>query len=154
MCSIRFHLSCYGIQHIPEGSYICDLCKSNIKNVECVLCLHKGGAMKQLSNEKWAHVTCVILSKNFYFDDYYLLTNIKQSESSEDLSICSECNRSQGDKEICERCGKPYRYFCIYFKGGVIQYEEKDKRMRFIIKQCNNDNRDELKEIRKLIYQK
>ena len=153
-CNVSFHLSCYGIQNIPEGSYICDLCKSNIKNVECVICLHKGGAMKQISNEKWAHVTCVILSRHFYFDDYYLLTNIKQSESSEDLSICSECKRSQGEKEICECCGRPYHYFCIYFKGGVIQYEEKDKRMRFIIKQCSNENRDELKEIRKLIYQK
>jgi hypothetical protein len=37
--------ACYGIQKIPEGSWLCRPCALGIKPV-CILCPRMGGAMK------------------------------------------------------------------------------------------------------------
>ncbi|XP_062098218.1 uncharacterized protein LOC133804082 isoform X3 [Humulus lupulus] len=46
-CLIRVHQGCYGVSRIPKGNWYCRPCRSNSKNIVCVLCGYGGGAMTQ-----------------------------------------------------------------------------------------------------------
>ena len=54
-CQMTVHQMCYGIVNIPEEDWICDTCSfyldngEKAKEIECVLCPIKGGAMKPSS---------------------------------------------------------------------------------------------------------
>lgn len=54
-------LDCYGIPYIPEGQWLCRKCTvSPDRAVSCVLCPHEGGAFKQTTTGKWAHLLCAM----------------------------------------------------------------------------------------------
>ncbi|XP_074276607.1 uncharacterized protein LOC141600301 isoform X2 [Silene latifolia] len=44
-CLIRIHQACYGISRVPKGEWLCRPCRTNSKDVACVLCGYGGGAM-------------------------------------------------------------------------------------------------------------
>ena len=48
-CDICVHQACYGVQTIPEGSWLCRPCALGIRP-QCILCPKTGGAMK---STKW-----------------------------------------------------------------------------------------------------
>ncbi|RUS88301.1 hypothetical protein EGW08_003939 [Elysia chlorotica] len=59
-CDICVHQACYGIQTIPEGTWLCRICALGIKPM-CLLCPKRGGAMKPTkSATKWTHVSCAL----------------------------------------------------------------------------------------------
>ena len=58
-CGLVVHSNCYGIQYLTKNigfSWKCDACKEmdieKVKNLECILCPIKGGAMKKLDMPK------------------------------------------------------------------------------------------------------
>ena len=52
--------ACYGIQEIPDGSWLCRTCSINIRPT-CLLCSQTGGAMKcTRAGDKWAHISCAL----------------------------------------------------------------------------------------------
>ncbi|XP_059459429.1 uncharacterized protein LOC132188988 isoform X5 [Corylus avellana] len=44
-CLIRVHQACYGVSKIPKGHWYCRPCRTNSKDIVCVLCGYGGGAM-------------------------------------------------------------------------------------------------------------
>lgn len=51
-CNISFHQRCYGIAQIPEGNWICDLCKHfgpAGRFVRCALCTRRGGCLRRVN---------------------------------------------------------------------------------------------------------
>lgn len=62
-CNLSAHQECYGIPLIPEGPWLCRLCSEGAENVQCVLCLQGGGAMKPTINPsgRWCHLICARL---------------------------------------------------------------------------------------------
>ncbi|XP_050184665.1 lysine-specific demethylase 4C [Myiozetetes cayanensis] len=60
-CCIRVHASCYGVpsQEI-HNEWLCSRCRKKAWTAECCLCNLRGGALKQTTDKKWAHVICAI----------------------------------------------------------------------------------------------
>ncbi|XP_050366128.1 uncharacterized protein LOC126784688 isoform X2 [Argentina anserina] len=46
-CSIKVHQACYGVSKVPKGCWSCRPCRTNSKDIVCVLCGYGGGAMTQ-----------------------------------------------------------------------------------------------------------
>ncbi|XP_057959265.1 uncharacterized protein LOC131151840 isoform X2 [Malania oleifera] len=46
-CLIRVHQACYGVSRVPKYRWYCRPCKTNSKDIVCVLCGYGGGAMTQ-----------------------------------------------------------------------------------------------------------
>ncbi|XP_075266709.1 lysine-specific demethylase 4C isoform X3 [Opisthocomus hoazin] len=60
-CCIRVHASCYGVpSHEIGNEWLCSRCRKEAWTAECCLCNLRGGALKQTTDKKWAHVICAI----------------------------------------------------------------------------------------------
>ena len=50
-CELGVHIKCYGIPEVPEGTWLCDMCKyispQAAKTLPCALCPVKGGVLKR-----------------------------------------------------------------------------------------------------------
>lgn len=100
-CDICVHQACYGIQKIPEGSWLCRTCALGIKPT-CILCPKTGGAMKSTrSGTKWAHVNCALWIPEVSIgcvEKMEPITKISQIPASRWSLICCLC------KERCGAC--------------------------------------------------
>ena len=90
-CNMAIHQKCYGVLVIPDGDWICHLCKSfkdiyYCKNMECILCPNLGGAMKPCTLRKSSHSYKVMIKnrKNpFLKDSINKIYNLNNSISEE-----------------------------------------------------------------------
>ncbi|XP_058886238.1 lysine-specific demethylase 4C isoform X3 [Acipenser ruthenus] len=60
-CLVQVHASCYGVgpQEI-QSNWSCNRCVNGAWTAECCLCNLRGGALKQTTDNKWAHVMCAV----------------------------------------------------------------------------------------------
>ncbi|NWR74118.1 KDM4C demethylase, partial [Centropus unirufus] len=60
-CCVQVHASCYGVpSHEIHNEWLCSRCRKEAWTAECCLCNLRGGALKQTTDQKWAHVICAI----------------------------------------------------------------------------------------------
>ncbi|XP_012943528.1 PHD finger protein rhinoceros [Aplysia californica] len=103
-CDICVHQACYGIQTIPEGSWLCRICALGIKPM-CLLCPKRGGAMKSTrSGTKWTHVSCALWIPEVSIGDpekMEPITKISNIPPSRWALVCCLCKERVG---ACIQC--------------------------------------------------
>ncbi|XP_078241168.1 lysine-specific demethylase 4C isoform X3 [Pogona vitticeps] len=69
-CCVQVHASCYGVpSHEIHDGWLCSRCKREAWTAECCLCNLRGGALKQTTDKKWAHIMCAIAIPEVRFGD-------------------------------------------------------------------------------------
>ena len=167
-CNVGIHQSCYGIKHIPEKEYLCDLCKVKEKNVKCALCFQSNGAMKKIDSKVgWAHVCCILISNCVRFSDYSSMDKIEMRSPIPFYSFCYLC-KNKGEIISCLGCGKKYHFLCAYFEGYYLRvkyrkessYPKGEKAYMDILNctcdemQWSQEDRTKQKRLRVDLYQK
>ncbi|XP_064411085.1 lysine-specific demethylase 4C isoform X2 [Latimeria chalumnae] len=60
-CCVQVHASCYGVpSHEIHSDWMCSRCIIGALTADCCLCNLRGGALKQTTDNKWAHVMCAL----------------------------------------------------------------------------------------------
>lgn len=87
LCSVAVHQTCYRIAFLPEGDWYCHPCSRYLKEQDveknvtptrellCVVCLTKGGAMVPTNEGAWMHMAC-----SMYLPELYVQRKDDQGE--------------------------------------------------------------------------
>ncbi|UZJ54898.1 hypothetical protein CBS101457_004218 [Exobasidium rhododendri] len=109
-CNLAVHQDCYGIPYIPEGQWLCRKCTvSPDRAISCVLCPHEGGAFKQTTQGKWAHLLCAMwipetgVSNQVYMEPIDSVERIPKARWRLQCYLCKHKNGAciQCDKKNC-----------------------------------------------------
>ena len=106
-CSVRVHQKCYGIEKIPKGKWVCDVCSASLscETLKCELCPFTGGAYKKCNGNNWVHVLCSVWTEGVV---------CYESDTDNVLPVfdISGCNPSRRGLK-CTVCNKRGNGVCI-----------------------------------------
>ena len=138
-CNLPVHQGCYGINTLPEGEWLCSVCRRGRKPAEtrCCVCLGLGGAMHITEDGRFAHLICVYytpeLSLDLSLSDVVVrgLRNISPMRADLVCSICNQCGLGciQCDSRNCMVSYHPY---CAQQRGFLLTSDEKHGKFMYL----------------------
>lgn len=126
-CNLAVHQDCYGIPYIPEGQWLCRKCTvSPDRAVSCVLCPNEGGAFKQTTHGKWAHLLCAMwipeagVSNSVYMEP---IDSIERIPKARWKLQCYLCRHRHGACIQCDNkaCFTAFHVTCARKAGLLIK---------------------------------
>ena len=133
-CNICVHQACYGIERVPEGSWLCGTCAHEGAQFkpECLLCPNREGSMKPTRNARhWCHVSCALWTPEVRFGNESRMepvVNLQQIPEFRWKLLCELCKKNKGCCVECsysdgEKCQSAFHITCA-FKHGLIAKNE------------------------------
>ena len=121
-CNICVHQACYGIDKVPEGSWLCSTCThgGSLFKPECLLCPNKEGIMKPTRNARhWCHVSCALWMPEVKFGNEVKMepiVNIQLIPQFRWNMICGLCKIKHGCCVKCEHegCDEAFHITCAF----------------------------------------
>ncbi|KAM9330679.1 lysine-specific demethylase 4C [Gastrophryne carolinensis] len=132
-CSVQVHASCYGVpSHEIHDGWMCSRCRIGVWTAECCLCSLRGGALKQTTDHRWAHVMCAIAVPEVRFENVMERSQIDISRIPlERLKLkCVFCRQrvthAQGACIQCSygRCPTSFHVTCAHAAGVVMEPDD------------------------------
>ncbi|CAL8069851.1 unnamed protein product [Calicophoron daubneyi] len=149
-CLLCVHQACYGITHLPEGSWICRRCEAGAKSTTlCNLCPNTGGAMKLADDGKrWCHVSCALWVPEVGFGDTEVMEPIVRLDEIPQARrnlVCCVCRSRSGAPIQCsnKKCSIAFHVTCGFQSNLSMRQELVDKEVH-LIALCPKHSRKEL----------
>ncbi|XP_075683394.1 lysine-specific demethylase 4C [Rhinoderma darwinii] len=132
-CCVQVHASCYGVPsyEIHDG-WMCSRCRIEVWTADCCLCSLRGGALKQTTDNKWAHIMCAIAVPEVRFENVMKRSQIDTSRIPlERLTLkCVFCRqRVKNTLGACiqcsyGRCPTSFHVTCAHAAGVVMEPDD------------------------------
>jgi hypothetical protein len=126
-CNIAVHQECYGVPYIPEGQWLCRKCMHPDTRATCLLCGQGGGALKQTTDHRWAHVLCALWIPEVTIANTVYMEPIDVSDVPQERSalICTLCKQRVGACIQCMNrlCYSAFHVTCARSHGLYMQQE-------------------------------
>eukprot|EP00698_Gefionella_okellyi_P017374 TRINITY_DN5063_c0_g1_i1.p1 TRINITY_DN5063_c0_g1~~TRINITY_DN5063_c0_g1_i1.p1 ORF type:complete len:764 (-),score=127.57 TRINITY_DN5063_c0_g1_i1:1784-3859(-) len=131
-CNMAVHQECYGIEHVPEGDYLCRRCLcSEPEKVKCPLCPVKHGAFTRTDSTEhpWVHVACAIWMPGPRFPDADKMepaVDLHKIDRQRYTLSCVVCKRKQGACIQCRyaQCTTSFHVTCAQYAGLKMNMED------------------------------
>ncbi|KAL6726874.1 hypothetical protein Aduo_008803 [Ancylostoma duodenale] len=130
-CNLCVHMSCYGLQVLPPGEWLCMKCRYCFgRNPPCILCPTIGGALKCTDKKnQWAHVVCALWIHECRFGDFEKrepITCIDEIQEERWTAKCSICDTRQGACITCSvsSCKTSFHVTCALRSGLEMRIEQ------------------------------
>ncbi|RCN51402.1 PHD-finger, partial [Ancylostoma caninum] len=130
-CNLCVHMSCYGLQVLPPGEWLCMKCRYCFgRNPPCILCPTIGGALKCTDKKnQWAHVVCALWIHECRFGDFEKrepITCIDEIQEERWIAKCSICDTRQGACIKCSvnSCKTSFHVTCALRSGLEMRIEQ------------------------------
>jgi hypothetical protein len=130
------HQACYGIEYIPQGSWLCAPCDFGGPQFrpECVLCPNSNvGAMKATKNYRhWAHVSCALWIPEVGFGDPIKIEpiiNLNKIPPAKWQLTCSLCKEKRGCCLQCaeKKCHLAFHVTCAFKFNLEMKQHQSDR---------------------------
>jgi hypothetical protein len=120
LCGACVHLSCYGLDAVPEGDFYCESCRVVRRGGKptCALCFRPGGLMRRsVCKQRWFHPVCVLFTPELTLDDSSRrLNNITELCADRADLVCQLCRKNGGACVQCcvGECLAAFHPYCAY----------------------------------------
>ncbi|XP_075228956.1 uncharacterized protein LOC142328798 [Lycorma delicatula] len=141
-CCVCVHAVCYGVNMDgtqPPEDWKCDRCSNNVIDVSCCLCPMGGGAYKQTTDNRWAHILCALMVPGAHFINKDNQDIIDVTKTILVPHKCFYCNKEGGLVHCCDHsCTHWYHLSCALVFGVKFKIN-RFPGSRFIIS-CSSHN--------------
>ena len=122
-----------------EEGWLCQRCKATekeVKDITCVLCPRRGGALKRTTEGKWAHVACALWLNMNLSANGQELEGFKKIPPVRRKLKCYLCKRTGPCIHCHEDCSIVFHPLCGLLSGAYMQITDNPCGLATFIARC------------------